>query len=295
MRDLWKFRDFRCMLLEEVKDPFDSDDYLYEVKFDGVRCICFANNSSVSLISRNGKDISFLFPELKKISELVNENVIFDGEIVSLDNGKPSFSKLSNRLHLKNEKDIINFSEDNPVGYVVFDILYENGNLIDKSLVERKDILNKYFENEVFVKSAVFNSGVKLFNEIKKLGLEGIVAKLKMGKYHINSRTSDFIKIKNVKEKNFYVCGYIDKPLNFVFSLLLCEKVNGKLKYVGKVNVSKKSSIYSKVLKESKVTCDFIQIKDAVYIKPKLRCKVEFLEKTKNGHLRHPVFKGEVK
>ena len=236
-----------------------------------------------------------MFPELKKISELVSKNVIFDGEIVSLDNGKPSFSKLSNRLHLKNEKDIINSSEDNPVGYVVFDILYENGNLIDKSLVERKDILYKYFENEVFVKSAVFNSGVKLFNEIKKLGLEGIVAKLKMGKYHINSRTSDFIKVKNVKEKKFYVCGYIDKPLNFVFSLLLCEKVNGKLKYVGKVNVSKKSSIYSKVLKESKVKCDFIQIKDAVYIKPKLRCKVEFLEKTKNGHLRHPVFKGEVK
>ncbi len=296
MRDLWLNRDFKVMLLEEVKEPFDSDEYLYEIKFDGIRCLSFVSKKDVKLVSRNGKDITYLFPELKKISELVNCNVIFDGEIVCLEKGVPSFSKLSERLHLKSERNIVKASEDNPVGYVVFDILYKDGNLVNETLVKRKDILNKYEENEVFVKSAIFSEGVKLFEEIKRRGLEGIVAKLKKGTYHVNSRTNDFIKIKNVNINVFYVCGYIVKPHNYVFSLLLCEKVKDAFKYVGRVNVSKKDKIFNLILKENKIDCSFKEnVKEAIYVKPKFKCKVEFLEKTKGGHLRHPVFKGVVK
>lgn len=295
MKDLWKDRDWKVMLLKQVDKPFDSDDYLYEIKFDGIRCVCFANKDGVSLISRNKKDITYLFPELDKIKSLVNCNVIFDGEIVLLENGKPSFSKLSKRLHLKNKNTILKESIENKVGYVVFDILYENKNLIDKTLIERKSILDKYKDNEVFVKSVIFYQGIKLFNEVKKLGLEGIVLKKKSGSYHINERTDDFIKIKNVLDNVFYVCGYIDKVNSYVFSLLLCEMRGKELVYVGKVNVSKKDKVYNMVLKEKKVKCFFeSEIKDASYVKPKIKCEVSYLEKTKSGGLRHAVFKGVI-
>lgn len=295
MKDLWKNRDFKVMLLKEVYEPFDSDDYLYEIKFDGIRCLVFVNKTSITLVSRNGVDITYLFPELSKIKELVSENVIFDGEIVSLENGVPSFSKLSKRLHLKSESSIKKESVSNPVGYVVFDIIYEGKNLVDMTLVERKTILDKYEENEVFVKSAVFDKGVSLFNEVKNRGLEGIVAKLKNGKYHVNERTDDFIKIKNVREEAFYICGYVEKPENYVFSILLCERINGKFSYVGKVNVSKKDKVYDLVHKEKSVSCPFEdKVSDAVYIKPKLKCNIEYLERTKDNNLRHAVFKGVI-
>ena len=179
---------------------------------------------------------------------------------------------------------------------MVFDVLYENGNLVNKPLTERKNILNKYSENDVFIKSAVFDKGVKLFNEIKKLNLEGIVAKLKNGTYHINSRTDDFIKIKNVKESTFYIGGYVDNKDAYVFSLILCEKVKETFKYVGKVSVSKKSSVYSSLKIQDSVNNFFDEsIPDAIFVEPKAKCVIQYLEKTKGGSLRHPVFKGVVK
>ena len=295
MIDLWNNRNWQVMLLKELNEPFDSDDYLYEIKFDGIRCVCFASSSSVTLISRNRKDITYLFPELQKIKNLVNSNVIFDGEIIVISNGVPSFSKLGERLHLKNEKNILSSSFSNPVVFVAFDIIYEDKNLVNKSLIERKSILDNYSENDVFIKSAVFGQGVKLFKEIKKKGLEGIVAKLKSGTYHINSRTDDFIKIKNVKEKIFYVGGYIDKNDSYVFSLILCEKVHNRFNYVGKVSVSKKDSIYNLLLREKQVDNYFDECVDAVFVMPTIKCNVEYLERTDNGNLRHPVFKGVIK
>lgn len=295
MKDLWKNRNFKVMLLKQVYEPFDSDDYLYEIKFDGIRCLVFANKTSVTLVSRNGVDISYLFPELSKIKKLVRKNVIFDGEIVSLESGVPSFSKLSHRLHLKSNSSILKESVDNPVCYVVFDIIYESKNLVDMTLIERKRVLNKYEENEVFVKSIVFDKGISLFNEVKTRGLEGIVAKLKKGKYHVNERTDDFIKIKNVIEGIFYICGYVEKEENYVFSILLCEKINSKFNYVGKVNVSKKDKVYDLIHKEKSVSCPFEdRVNDAVYVKPKYKCNIEYLERTNGNNLRHAVFKGVI-
>ena len=290
--DLWKNRNWKVMLLSSVNKPFDSEDYLYELKFDGVRCVCFANKKEVTLISRNGTDMTHLFPELNKIKNLVKGNVIFEGEIVSIFNGKPSFSKLQERLHLKNKKLIFSNSVDNPVIFVAFDILYESKNLIDKSLILRKEILDKYSENSVFVKSVVFSEGVRLFNEVKKMKLEGIVAKLKDGKYHINERTDDFIKIKNVNEDVFSICGYVLKD-KYVFSILLGEEVNGKYFYVGKVSISKNNPVYDVLIKTRKRK-NFLDknVKEAFFISPKYKCTIEYLERTSNGSLRHPIFKG---
>lgn len=294
MIDIWKNRLWCPMLLNEISEPFNSDEYLFELKFDGIRGIIFVSPTDIYIKSRNNVDMTNVYPELKEICKLVKSNVIFDGEIVSFSDGKSDFGKLQKRGRLKNSIKIKNESIRDPVVFVCFDILYEDVDLTDLSLTNRKKILNKYNDNDVFIKSKVYDNGIGLFNMVKKNGLEGIVAKNKCGKYHINERTSDFIKIKNIKRDIYIIGGFIEKNDN-VCSLLLGEYINNKFCYVGKVIMGKKQRLYAKLcnMKKSKnyfVNCNL----DANYIKPEIKCHIEYLEKTKNGSLRHPVYKGEL-
>lgn len=291
MKDLWKNRNFKPMLLEEIDKPFDSDDYLFEIKFDGFRAIIFASPHEVKIQSRNIHDITNLYPELQSIKEFVKKNVIFDGEIISTINGVPSFSKLQKRSHLKKQSQIDIASENDPVTFIAFDILYEDKDFTELSLLERKEHLDKYQDTKYFVKSKVFTkNGKELFKKVKKQKLEGIVAKKKDSTYHINSRTDDFIKIKNIQRDEFYIGGYIEKENTL--SLLLGEYKDDKLYYRGKVSIGKKQklALTLKKMKQGKNSfCDFFE--DANFIKPSITCFIEYLERTKSGHLRHPVFK----
>lgn len=284
---LWK-KEFTPMLLKEVDEVFDDENYLYEVKYDGIRVLVFVSNDSVVIKSRYGIDITKLFPELSCLSKMVNGKVIFDGEIIILDGGRVSFSKLQKRFHLKNKKTIDFLSKTNPVVFMCFDVLYENSDLINLSLLERKEILNNYEDNEVFVKSTyVYGKGSKLFKAIKSLDMEGIVAKKIDSKYLINERSDNWIKIKNYKSDDFLILGYINKEN--VISLVLGELLKGRIVYVGKVSLGKKRSLANKIMnmKEAKALID-IKDKDVIYVKPNVKCEVKYLERTSNGLLRQP-------
>ena len=284
---LWK-KEFTPMLLKEVDEVFDDENYLYEVKYDGIRVLVFVSNDSVVIKSRYGMDITKLFPELSCLSKMVNAKVIFDGEIIILDDGRVSFSKLQKRFHLKNKKTIDFLSKTNPVVFMCFDVLYENRDLINLSLLERKEILNNYEDNEVFVKSTyVYGKGSKLFEAIKSLDMEGIVAKRLDSKYLINERSDNWIKIKNYKSDDFLILGYINKEN--VISLVLGELLKGRIVYVGKVSLGKKRSLANKIMnmKEAKALID-IKDKDVIYVKPNVKCEVKYLERTSNGLLRQP-------
>lgn len=286
--NIWKDRNWSPMLLNEIKEPFDSEDYIFEVKFDGIRAVCFVNNNEVKIMSRNKKDISYLFPELENIKKLCNNNVIFDGEIIIIEDGKPSFTKLQERLNLKNKTKIDCFSRSNPVIFIVFDILYENKDLTNLDLIKRKEILNKYIDNDYFVKSEVFPTyGIKLFQSIKEMNLEGIVAKYKYGKYHVNERTSDFIKIKNTYVEEFYIGGFEENNISGVF--VIGELINNSFIYVGKVLISKNEPLFKKIKLCRKSKNYFSNFNENInYVKPEIKICVEYLEKTKNGTLRHP-------
>lgn len=287
--NLWKNRNFTPMLLKEIDKPFNSKKYYYELKYDGYRALIFVNKNEIYIQSRNKNDITFLYPELSNIKKIVNKNVIFDGEIVIFENNKPSFNKISKRSKLKNKNIIKKESINNPVIFIAFDILYENKNLTNLPLIERKKILEKYQDTDFFIKSKVYlNNGIKLYNFIKKNNLEGIVIKDINGLYHINNRTSDFIKVKNIKSDIFFIAGYINNN-KYTSSLVLCEKYNNDYIYVGKVLISKKNNIYEKILNIKKCK-NYLKIEnnDITFIKPILSCKINYLERTKNGHLRHP-------
>lgn len=286
---LWN-KDIKPMLLGEVDEVFDSKEYLYEVKYDGIRVLVFVSKDKIVIRSRYGIDITGLFPEMKVLCKMVKNDVIFDGEIIMLDNNKVSFSKLQKRIHLKNKKTIEFLSKTNPVIFICFDIIYEGKDLINLNLLERKDILNKYKDNDVFIKSTyVIEEGTKLFNAIKKLDMEGIVAKKINSKYLVNERSDNWLKIKNYKGEDFIILGYINKEESHVISLVLGEDLNKKIVYVGKVILGKKRSLADKILKMKKAKGVVeIKDKDVIYIKPEIKCFVKYLERTDNGLLRQP-------
>ncbi len=286
---LWN-KDIKPMLLGEIEEVFDSKEYLYEVKYDGIRVLVFVSKDKVVIRSRYGIDITGLFPEMMVLCKMVECNVIFDGEIIMLDNNKVSFSKLQKRIHLKNKKTIEFLSKTNPVIFICFDIIYEGKDLINLSLLERKDVLSNYKDNDVFIKSTyVIGDGTKLFNAIKKLDMEGIVAKKINSKYLVNERSDNWLKIKNYKSGNFIILGYINKEESHVISLVLGEYLNKKIVYVGKVILGKKRNLADKILKMKKSKAVVkIKDKDVIYIKPEIKCLIKYLERTENGLLRQP-------
>lgn len=286
---LWN-KDIKPMLLGEVREVFDSKEYLYEVKYDGIRVLVFVSKDKVVIRSRYGIDITGLFPEMGVLCKMVKGNVIFDGEIIMLDNNKVSFSKLQKRIHLKNKKTIEFLSKTNPVVFICFDVIYEGKDLINLSLLERKEVLSNYKDNDVFIKSTyVIGDGTKLFNAIKKLDMEGIVAKKINSKYLVNERSDNWLKIKNYKSGDFIILGYINKEESHVISLVLGEHLNKKIVYVGKVILGKKRNLADKILKMKKSKAVVkIKDKDVIYIKPEIKCLIKYLERTENGLLRQP-------
>lgn len=275
------------MLLAEI--PFDFENkYLYEIKFDGIRALIYVSREKINIRTRNNVDVTHLFPELDGIRNIVGRDFcIFDGEIVLFDNGKPSFSSLQKRLRIKNAERIKKMSLDNPVQFVVFDIIYQNRDLTNKTLVERKKILDQYKDTDYFVKSKVYSDGKKLFASVKKMGLEGIVAKEKTSKYYVNKRSNVWIKLKNYQTDEFYIGGYVTNSTSY--SLLLGEKKNNKLYYVGKIKVSNNKDITKEVLAKKKTSNPFCNYEgDGIFIEPNIKITINYLEKTKGNLLRHP-------
>ena len=291
--NLFNNHSWTPMLLEEIAKPFNNSNYLFEIKFDGIRALIFANPKKVMIYNRHAIEITNLFPELQDIKKLVKKETVFDGEIVLFKDGMPSFLNLMRRVHLSDVKKINYLSVNNPVVFVAFDILYEGSSLINYTLIHRKKILDKYQDSLVFQKAFyILNDGVKLFKSVKKLRLEGIVAKKIDSKYLINTRCDNWLKIKNWIEDRFVIGGYVLKNNLPTISLLLGEFKNHRLYYVGKVVMAKKNSFYKILLKES--LCknyfeDYFEVGN--FIKPIYYCMVKYLQRTDNNHLRQPILK----
>lgn len=283
------------MLLEEIEHPFDSDDFLYELKFDGARATIHVGPKVFKIYGRRGTDLTNLYPELKQIQKLVTDHMIFDGEIVLFQNGKPSFSKLQERSHLKDKKKIKYFSENFPVCFIAFDILYKNKTLINFSLLERKKILEKCQENDYFIKTKyIIKEGKKLFKQIKKIDLEGIVAKKIDSIYEINTRSKNWLKIKNWHDETFFIGGYQNELRQPMIKLYLGEYKENRFQFVGKVMASKKQEIYKKIINEKikKISpFDNFKEEEVIYVTPKLTCEISYLERTEQNHLRQAIFK----
>ena len=196
------------MLLQTAREPFNSSEYLFEWKVDGIRCIMFYENGKVRLQSKNGKDCTAAFPELCT-PPINSEAAVLDGEISVLIDGKPDFEAVMER-YMSGSKKVSLLVVDHPAVYIVWDILwYKKCTVINLALIERKQLLDNALKNSDKVKKIdwVDGEGIDLWEGIKSCGLEGIVAKKKKSHYEFK-RSHAWLKIKNYREAAVNVFGY---------------------------------------------------------------------------------------
>jgi len=203
------------MLAHPFEKAFDSEDWVFEIKWDGVRAIVYKENNNITIQSRNGNDITRLYPEIViavKKSLRESKSTILDGEIVVLnEKGIPDFHTHQHRMHIQNQHEIMSLSVKNPATYYAFDILNENGkNVENLGYLQRRRILASILKinDTIRISEYIEKKGTRIQASSKELNLEGIVAKHKQSVYREGIRSRDWLKIKNTKTQDCVVIGY---------------------------------------------------------------------------------------
>jgi bifunctional non-homologous end joining protein LigD len=295
------------MLATLIDEPFDDQNWVYEVKWDGYRAVAFMKNGKIELKSRNDKSFNEKFYPVYDTLKSIAINAVLDGEIVVLEkNGTANFAALQNWRS----------EADGDLVYYVFDILWYDGkDLKGLSLLERKAILKEVMpQNDLILLSEHFDtSGVGFLNEAKKLGIEGIMAKRKESVYHIHERSADWLKIKANRRQEVVIGGFTkNEGSSKLFSSLLVGLYEGKkLIYTGKVGTGFSAKLQQELIAQFKplVTKNspFDDEPDinkssrfrprpphaaVTWLHPNLVCEVSFTEMTGDGLMRHPSFVG---
>lgn len=284
------------MLATLTDAPFDGDDWLFEIKWDGYRAICVVDEKGkLTLRSRNGNDLLMQFPDMRELAgAFASVPIVVDGEVVALDEkGRSSFQRLQE--HAKDPA-VLHF--------VAFDLLYADGrDLCAKPLEERKALLQRAISDDelVMYSKHVVGDGVKLFEGARDMQLEGIVAKRRASTYQMR-RSRDWLKIKAQNEQEFVVGGWTDpRGSRKGFGALLLGVRRGKaLRYVGSVGTGFDAkllrSICAQLEKLAIARSPFDGDVDANapthWVKPQLVAQVRFAEWTRDEHLRQPAFLG---
>jgi len=298
------------MLAHPFEKAFDSKDWVFEVKWDGVRAILYKNDNNIKIQSRNGNDITKLYPELvnmMKTSLRSSKSTVLDGEIVVLnEKGIPDFHTHQHRMHVQSSHEIMSLSVKNPATYYVFDILYDDGkNLENLGYLERRQILDSILKTNdtIRISEYIEEKGTQILASSKELNLEGIVAKHKKSVYREGIRSRDWLKIKNTKTQDCVIIGYsrgLGSRESHFGSLVLAvySPKEKKLKFAGHVgtgfNDQSLAEIYEKLkrLESNSRPVDRIPYlnRETKWLKPILIAEVKFDEWTPDGILRAPVF-----
>ena len=293
-------------------------DWLHEIKFDGYRLVTrissgskssSKNANAVQLLTRNGKDWTSKLTALHTtLQSLPCESALLDGELVAYEpGGKTSFFKLQQAFSDKATSKLV---------YQIFDITYLNGKDLSKvPLIERKAILQTLLDEEAGEPTLRFTDhvvgkGPQFYQQACELGLEGVISKRANSTY-TSGRSRSWRKIKCTGRDEFIVCGYTapQGSRTGFGALLLGAWHNKQLVYTGKVgtgfNQSSLKSLTKQLqpleIKQSPLHTDSArktpalstaELKDITWVKPQLIAAVEFTNWTREGRLRHPVYRG---
>lgn len=293
-------RQISPMLIGADGEAFDSEDFIYELKWDGERCLAYLDPANGTEL-RNKRNLKMLpkVPELAGIHKQVRKTCILDGELMIMKDGRPDFYEIQKRSLTANSFKIQLASKQHPASFVAFDILYYDGkDLTLLPLMERK----KYLEKAVAAENAslaisryVPDKGCPLYLLAEQQNLEGIVAKRKDSIYSEGKRTKDWIKIKNLKDDDFIVCGYIYKE-NHMVSLVLGQYDNNQMVYKGHVTLGVGGKDFEKIRRHKTSAAPPFEVpsgnEEAKWVLPELVCTVKFMDYNANGGMRQPVFKG---
>lgn len=301
-----------------VEAPPTAGDWIYELKFDGIRAIAVKDGSKVSLMSRNKNELRIRFPEIADaVENLTIQESVIDGEVVALDEEGRSSFQLLQALEMEGRKA--------PICFYVFDLMQLEGRSVIKlPLTQRKEILAKICESmgdPIRFSAEVGSDASKLLAEVKRRGLEGIVGKQRNSVYEPGRRTGAWIKLKCLNEQEFVIGGYTSPGgSRKYFGAILVGYYKDKKKdedsrlfFAGKVGTGftgkTLSILHKKFQKEARDDCPFADLplrqggqwvqgitpammRKMHWVNPVFVAQIKFAEWTRDGKLRQPVFLG---
>jgi len=302
MADLFNVK-IKPMLATLRTEPFDSEDHVFELKWDGTRALAFVSPDNTHRFqNRRLYEITYRYPELG--IDLHGRKAILDGEIVVMVGGRPSFPGLQDREHASSPFTIRLRAKDLPATYVVFDVLYLDGrDLTPLPLMERRAILNDLVQptDRVVLSEMIEREGRALFSAVLERGLEGIIAKRKTSRYQIGRRSRDWLKIKKRETIDAIICGLTEGEgvrEDTFGSLILGVHDGAAIRYIGRAGTGFSDAVRREILgmavplqgarpfsKEPNMTEPV-----KLWMRPSLVAEVHYLELTNDGFLRAPSF-----
>ena len=284
------------------KEPFDDEEWLFEKKLDGVRCLAYFDGTSLRLMTRNQNRVNEEYPELvEEVAKLSKKPFIVDGEIVFKKGRMGSFGKMQKRIGVKHPSEEL--QREYPLSYYLFDLLFFDGQeLSEKPLTERKKLLKKLkFSKKVLYTPHENTEGISFMKKMRKEDYEGMIAKQKKSCY-LSSRSKKWLKLKCQNRQELVIGGYTDPQgeRKGFGALLVGFYSEGKLAYAGKVGTGYSDKelleLHDQFKEEERKSSPFDkhspQEEGIHWMKPKFVAEIKFTEWTSQDKLRHPVFIG---
>ena len=291
--------DFIPPMLAEYGEAFDSEEFLFEVKWDGTRAMAFVDGPGVlRLVNRRKVDLNERYPDLAFLGDLPPGTVL-DGEIVVLKNGKPVFNSLQSREQARSPVYVKSLALHEPATFIAFDLLYRDfSSICDQPLKSRREQLKRIIEGHphpyLMRSKGVVGTGKAFFDACCEQGLEGMMAKRLNSRYAPGQRNGAWIKVKQCHHMLCAIIGFVQKDQEKDFrTLLIATEQDGQAVYIGRVASgvddamrAKLNSLLWPLLRETPIVpCR----ERARWVEPDIYCKVRYLEKTSGGQLRSPV------
>jgi bifunctional non-homologous end joining protein LigD len=291
-------------MLAYSSPPFDSPRHLFEIKWDGTRCILFIQDQGVRLQNRRLQDITHRYPEFAALArQIKGKNAILDGELVVLAQGRPDFRKLQQREQQSDPVKIGLLAPQLPATYIAFDVLYHDDvKCLQLPLAERKEILRSLLAEAVqVVESAyILEQGKSFYRKVVAQGLEGVMAKALDSPYLMGQRSRYWLKIKPRGRATCFIVGYSPgkgarRP--WFGSLALATREAQGWVFRGLVGSGfARADLEAITDRLQTLTRDgpAVPLTGAppgiVWVQPELQCEVTFQEETPRGHFRAPAF-----
>jgi bifunctional non-homologous end joining protein LigD len=301
------------MLAGAAQLPRDEHGWGFEVKWDGIRALAYAQPGRLLIEGRNLNDITSRYPELRALSrQLGMLDAVLDGEIVAFDeHGAPSFERLQSRMHLNSESVIRRLAHDAPVTYVIFDLLYLDGRLTTElSYRERRRLLERLDLNGAAWRTPAYHEGhgQELLAATAERGLEGLLAKRLDAPYRPGERSRQWLKVKNTNRQELVIGGWLPgkgRRTGQLGALLMGyhegEGRTRTLRYAGRVGTGFDEPELERLGRELAVrkrrSSPFgkrgVQPpREARFVTPELVAEIEFSHWTRERILRHSVYRG---
>jgi bifunctional non-homologous end joining protein LigD len=296
--------EVELMLARVAEEPFTREGWLFEIKYDGYRLLGERDGRRARLRYRRGGDATATFPELASaLAGLPHDGLLLDGEVVVLDErGRPSFQRLQRRVQLRRAADVGRATVELPATLFVFDLLgFGDRDLRPLPLVERKKLLRMVLPpfGPLRFCDHIERQGEAMFDEIRRMGLEGVMAK-RAGSPYRGGRSDDWLKLRADHCGEFVVAGFSPGrgAAGGYGALHLAVYRDDRLVYAGRVGSgfaagqldALAASLASRARDAPACAGETPDDPGHLWVEPGLACEVRYKEWTADGHLRQPVF-----